>query len=475
MNKYKNLAFNTIILAVGTFGSKILSFFLTRLYTTYMPSETLGTKELIETTANFLIPVFTLAVSEAVIRFGLDRDYDNRQVFSTAIMIQVMGLFIMGLLSPFLSFIPFVKGFTPLLAIYVIVSSFRQTCSLFVRSIGYVKLYAFDGILATVTIFIFNIIFISGLKLGLKGFFLAVIASDLFSTIFLWCIASLRKYFSIRYADRDVMHTMLRFSIPMIPTSVMWIITGFSDRLFIKYLDGPVGTTGDSAAGIYTAASKIPNLVSMVSTIFFQAWNMSAISEYGSKGIGRFYEKVYSAYQSIMYITAASLILLVKPLSSILLNDSVHPEYAQAIQYTPVLILSVLMSCFNLFLSSIYTAAQHTKNSFWTSFVSTVLNLVLNMILIPKFGVHGAVATTFISYVICYLIRIVDARRYIYFRVNHFTTFINISVLLGMSLLTIKKPNYYIICLVLLTVFVIFTNFSAVTSTLRKILSRKKG
>lgn len=82
-------------------------------------------------------------------------------------------------------------------------------------------------------------------------------------------MANLRKYFSIRFADRDVMHTMLRFSIPMIPTSVMWIITGFSDRLFIKYLDGPAGTTGDSAAGIYTAASKIPNLVSMVSTIFF--------------------------------------------------------------------------------------------------------------------------------------------------------------------------------------------------------------
>ena len=99
------------------------------------------------------------------------------------------------------------------------------------------------------------------------------------------------------------------------------------------------------------------------------------------------------------------------------------------------------MSCFNLFLSSIYTAAQHTKNSFWTSFVSTVLNLILNIILIPKFGVHGAVATTFISYVVCYLIRIVDARRYIYFRVNHFTTFINISVLLGMSLLTIKKTG----------------------------------
>ena len=33
MNKYKSLAFNTVIFAIGTFGSKILTLFLTRLYT----------------------------------------------------------------------------------------------------------------------------------------------------------------------------------------------------------------------------------------------------------------------------------------------------------------------------------------------------------------------------------------------------------------------------------------------------------
>ncbi|MGN1481398.1 lipopolysaccharide biosynthesis protein [Porcipelethomonas sp.] len=475
MNKYKNLAFNTIVFAIGSFGSKILAMFLTRLYTTYMSSDMLGTKELIETTANFLIPVFTFAMSESIIRYGLDRDYDNRQVLSTAIMVEVMGLFIMALLSPFLSLIPFIKGFTPWLVVYVIVSSFRQTFSLFVRSIGYVKLYSFDGILATLTLFIFNIIFISGFKMGITGSLIAVIASDFCSAVFLFIAAGLGKYFRIRWADRDVMKTMLRFSIPMIPTSVMWIITGFSDRIFIKYMDGPVATTGDSAAGIYTAASKIPNLVSMVSTVFFQAWNMSAITEYNSKDIGKFYQKVYSAYQSIMYIASAFLILLVKPLSAILLNYNNHPEYKQAFQYTPVLILSVLMMCFNLFLSSIYTAAQHTKNSFWTSLISTVLNLILNAFLIKRYGIYGAVATTFISYLICYLIRIVDARRYIYFKVNHLSTFINIAVLLGMSILTIKQPPYYIPCLIFMTIFIVSTNFSAIISTVKNVLSKRKG
>ena len=74
MNKYKNLAFNTIIFAIGTFGSKILMLFLTRLYTTYMPADMYGTKELIEITATFLIPIFSFSITDAIIRYGLDND-----------------------------------------------------------------------------------------------------------------------------------------------------------------------------------------------------------------------------------------------------------------------------------------------------------------------------------------------------------------------------------------------------------------
>lgn len=475
MNKYKNLMLNTMILAVGTFGSKILAMFLTRLYTTYMGADILGTKELIETTANFLIPVFTFAISESVIRYGLDKDFDNKQVFSTAMSVQFFGMIIMILLSPILSVIPFIKGYTSLLVIYVIVSSLRQTCSLFVRSIGHMKLYSADGILATLSLFLFNIFFISYLDLGLKGFMFSIIASDLCSVIFIALTTKLWKYFSIKAADKDITRIMLRFSIPMIPTSIMWIITGFSDRIFIKYLPGPEGEVGDTAAGLYTAASRLPNLISMVSTVFFQAWNMSSISEYGSKGIGKFYEKVFGAYQSVMFIASAGIIVLVEPLSRILLNYNKHPEYALAVNYTPVLILSVLMMCFNMFLSSVYTAAEKTKNSFWTSLIVTVLNIILNVFLIRYYGVHGAVATTFVSYIVCYIIRIIDTRRYIYFKVNHIYTAVNIVSLLVLAVLQVILPDSKTIYLILIALFIVAINFRAVISTAKNILSRKKG
>lgn len=472
MNKYKNLAVNTIVFAIGTFGSKILTLFLTRLYTTHMGSDMFGSKELIEAAASFMIPVFSFSMSDAILRFGLDKEYDKRSVFSTSIAVQAFGLIVMILLSPLFSMIPFIKGYTMWLMIYVCTSVFRLTCANFIRTRGLVKLFAFDGMLATCSLFLFNVIFISKLGLGIKGFMIAMILSDFCSGVFLWLFAGLGKYFRPSRINMNMIRMMVRFSLPLIPTAVMWTITGFSDRLLIKYIDGPAGETGDAAVGLYAAASKIPNLISMVSTIFFQAWNMSAITEHGSRDEGKFYETVYSAYQSIMYIAAAFLILLVQPVSAILLNENNHQEYSQAYLYTPVLVLAVLMMCFNLFFSSIYTASQHTKNSFYTSLVSMILNVVLNVILIKKFGVHGAVAASFASYIACYLIRVVDARRYIYFKVDHTKTLMNLSVLLGMALIAIEKPLYYIPMQIGITIFITSSNFPELMATIKKILKR---
>ena len=202
---------------------------------------------------------------------------------------------------------------------------------------------------------------------------------------------------------------------------------------------------------------------------------MSSISEYGSKGIGKFYEKVFGAYQSVMFIASAGIIVLVEPLSRILLNYNKHPEYALAVNYTPVLILSVLMMCFNMFLSSVYTAAEKTKNSFWTSLIVTVLNIILNVFLIRYYGVHGAVATTFVSYIVCYIIRIIDTRRYIYFKVNHIYTAVNIVSLLILAVLQVILPDSKTIYLILIALFIVAINFRAVISTAKNILSRKKG
>ncbi|MBQ8926681.1 MAG: polysaccharide biosynthesis C-terminal domain-containing protein [Oscillospiraceae bacterium] len=481
MNKYKKLALNTAVFAVGSFGSKILLLLLTRLYTGNINPGDNSTRSLLEQTANFIIPIVTVSIAEAVIRYGLDREYDKKEVFTSACLVELMGAAILLLCSPLLNLLPYARGYVINLVLYIIASSFRQLSSQFVRARGMVKLFALDGILATLSLFLFNMLFIAILHLGVHGFMLAVFLSDLCSGVFLWIVAGLWRFFDLRSYNPDITKVMLRFSIPMIPTAVLWIITGFSDRLFVRYMDhlSVSPDVGDAAAGIYDASSKVPNLISMLSTIFFQAWNMSAITENNSKDRSTFYYRVFSAYQSIMFLGAAFLIAFVQPLSLIIVNTRVYPEYARAYTFTPVLVIAVLMMSFNQFLSSIYTATQKTTHSFWTASIAAGVNIILNIVLIWRWGVHGAVIATFASYFVCYLVRIVDTRRLIPFKVHHVRFAVNLAALFGMAIPAIRQPlpevphgmMFYLAEGALFFFMVVF-NFTAILQTLRRILKR---
>lgn len=476
MNKYKKLAFNTMIFAIGSFGSKILVLLLTRLYTNNISPSDSSTKELLEITANFLLPIFTFSMTEAIIRYGLDNKYDKAQVFTTATVLNTLGLVLMLIVSPLfriVSFLDFIDGYTILLLIYVCTSAFRSLCSQFVRARGMVKLFSLDGILATLTLLIFNLIFIAKLHWGVKGFMLSVILSDFCSAVFLFIVAGLAQFLRMDKYNKKLATSMMKFAVPLIPTVVMWVITGFSDRLFIRYMHSDKVVLGESAAGIYGYATKVPNLISMVSTIFFQAWNMSAIMENDSADRNRFYEKVYGAYEALLFISSAFLIAGVQLVTPIFISTARFGEYGQVYKYTPVLVIAVLFMCLDQFLSSIYTATKHTKNSFWTSFAASMANIVLNFFLIPEWGIQGASIATFLSYYLCFWARIVDARYYVPFRFNAARSCVSTTMLLVMSWIIISKPPLYGFFTIAVLGGVIAYNYKEFIMTFKKLLHKE--
>lgn len=465
LDRYKKLAANTVIIAIGTFGSKLLAFLLIRLYTNpdYIPN--FSTKENIELTATFLIPIVTFCIADGILRFGLDKDFSNSAVFSTGAMVILLGASMLAFLSPLFNFVPYLDGYGFLMYVFIYTSAFRQICSQFVRARGLVKLFAFDGILATLSLLLFNLLFLVVFKMGITGYFLSLICSDLFSGIFLCIIAKLPHYLSPKAITKKMFGTMMKYCLPLIPTAMMWSITGFSDRLFVTYM------IGDEANGLYSVAYKLPNLILLISTMFIQAWNMSAITENNSSTVARFYTKVFSAYQSVMFIGTAFLILLIKPLTYIL----VDPDKFDSYKFMPLLILAVLLLSFSQFLSSVYTATRHTTNSFVTSMVAAVLNIILNILLIPSFGVQGAAFATFASYGICYFVRIIDTRRYIRFNVNHLKSMLNFLLLGALTWVAIIEPKGQYIYLSVGALLITVMNFAAIIATIKQLLNRRKA
>ena len=476
MNRYKKLALNTVIFSVGSFGAKIFSLLLNKLYTRCLGPQELYTKSLIETLVLFLLPVFTFSLTEAVVRYGLDKRYDKKQVFTTSGLLTAAGLLLMLPVIPFIHLIPALAptaGYSLLLAVYICTSALRALCSQFVRARDMVKLFAADGILATISLFIFNIIFLGRLGMGVKGFMVSMILSDACSAVFLFFTAGLRSFVSLRSFSGVLGKDMLRFTLPLIPTAVMWTFTGFSDQIFIGSMHSERVFLGREAAGIYVAATKIPNLISMLAAIFMQAWNISAIMENDSSDRSSFYERVYSAYESMLFISGAGLILMIKPVSAVLISYSSYPEYRTAYTYSPLLIAAAVFTCLDLFLAGVYTATKHTRNAFLTILAAASGNVVLNLVFIPLLGVQGAAFATFLSYLICYIIRMADARRYIPFRVSVRRTAANTSLLLLMCLPVILGADRSLLCDIPPAAVIAYINRRAVAATIKKLLKRE--
>ena len=213
MDKYKKLASNTIIFAIGTFSSKILSFLLMPFVTRMLTTADYGSADLIQQTVNVLIPIVTLQVNSAALRFSLDKTKRKADVLTVGIRTTLLGFIVFLVFAYPISLITindFKLGeYIELIYIFVLISGFRQLCQQFVRGSGKVKLYAVDGIIATATTLIFTFLFLSPLKMGVTGYIFAIIASDACSIIFYIFAAKLYKYVRPHLFEKGIAGQML--------------------------------------------------------------------------------------------------------------------------------------------------------------------------------------------------------------------------------------------------------------------------
>ena len=78
--KIQNLTKNTALFMINNLGTKIVAFLFVPLYTHVFSTSEYGTIDLITTAVQLLIPVLTLNIQEAVLRYGLDPEYDSSAV-----------------------------------------------------------------------------------------------------------------------------------------------------------------------------------------------------------------------------------------------------------------------------------------------------------------------------------------------------------------------------------------------------------
>lgn len=460
MDKYKRLASNTLIFAIGTFGSKLLSFFLTRLYTEVLDKSQYGITDLIQQSGNLLLPLVTLGITNAVVRFGLEKGVRKEDVFTTGLFSLFGGMMVLLLFSPLLGAIKLLTDYVWLLCLFVFMSSLRSLCAQFVRAQSRVKLFAVDGIISTATTILFNIIYLVVLDWGVFGYIFSIICSDALSVIFLFTVAKLQRYIRPRGLDRKLSKSMLLYAIPLIPNTILWWITNVSDRYIVAAI------CGEAANGMYAAAYKIPSLIMLASGIFMDAWQISAFSE--EEGRDRFYSKVMSTYSVLLFAMASGVILCTRLIPRFLFAEA----YYDAWRYIPLLVIAMVFTCMVNFLGSIYMTEKKSARSLITAAISAIINIILNILLIPRFGVNGAAAATLACYLVVFVIRLWDTRRYIRIQWNYLRLIICTLLLFVQTVILLLEVLLWVLWEALLFAVMLILCGKGILESVRRLLRR---
>ena len=82
---YRRLLSNTVLFSVSTFGSKILLFLLTPFYTSILTAAEYGVTDLIIQTGNVLIPLVSMGIINAVLRFGAEERMQADGAFTASV------------------------------------------------------------------------------------------------------------------------------------------------------------------------------------------------------------------------------------------------------------------------------------------------------------------------------------------------------------------------------------------------------
>jgi O-antigen/teichoic acid export membrane protein len=224
---------------------------------------------------------------------------------------------------------------------------------------------------------------------SLLGALLSLIIVRIF-LLFLGCFF-IRSQIGIGKPDLSVLKPYLVYSLPLVPSALSCWVVEISDRYVIAYL------LGVSSVGIYSAAYGLGSMVSMF---------MAPIGIILLPTITNLYEnnrmeelKMHLKYSLKFYLMFAIPALFgLTVLSRSLLLTFTTSKFLSAYLVVPIVALGIVFYTINGISADILLVLKRTKIFLWATGGGALINLILNIILIPVIGISGAAISTLITF-----------------------------------------------------------------------------
>lgn len=421
---------NTLTFALGNVGTKLISFFLVPLYTNYLLDHEYGTVDLVITLGSFIVPILIFNINEAIMRFSLDRNADQNSIMSTGIVSLISMMLLSTILYPLIQLYEPLAPYSSYVYFYFISSGFSTVFLYNLRGKERLLSFSIGSIISALFTAVLNIVFLTVFHWGIKGFLLSYIISNFITAIYSFFAGDVLNSIKHFRIDFKLTRDMLKYSVLLIPNSFMWWIMNASSRVMLTAM------VGIGSSGLYAVANKLPSLISVVSSVFNQAWNYSAIKEDASNDREDFNNTIFHYLVGLVSLCGAILTVFIKPIMSVYVDNS----YFSSWFFTPPLIFGTCILVLSTFLSSQYTVNKDSKGFLFSAIAGAVVNVGLSLILIPHIKELGAALATCISYCAVFIYRAVDIKKYIHIKVfspRHIAAFTLLTISSGAAYLDV--------------------------------------
>lgn len=397
-SKNKELVKNLGILTISNFASKILVFLLVPLYTSILTTEQYGIYDLVVSTISLLMPILTLNIVDAVMRFLMDKNCDKSQVATIGvryITISIVAAALILLAFNRLNLYQDISGLEIYIFLYYFFYVLNQYLIQLAKGLDKVKEMGVAGVLGTVVMIVSNVAFLLLFKLGLLGFFLANITAQVIPVLYLLICLKAWNYYGFGNYNKQLAKEMLIYCTPLIATTIGWWVNSGSDKYVVTFF------CGIATNGILSVAYKIPSILNTLQSIFIQAWQISAVKEYGERDTAVFYGRTFKTINILMCISCSILIIATKPLAHLLYAK----DFFVAWEFVPFLLIASVLNYASGFLGPILSAKKDSKAMAMSAVYGAVVNLVLNIAFVYFIGGQGVTIATVIASFIIYQVR----------------------------------------------------------------------
>lgn len=393
------------VYAIGNIGSKLITFLMVPLYT-YFVHDTgdFGYYDVCLTVCLLLLPFFTLQLRDGAFRFLLDCDDETqrRRIVSFVARTMASSLVITLLVATVLALFTDIQHLGYAVGL-LIAMSLQEVYSQVFRGLGNNRAFVMVGILSALGIGVFSVIFVAYLHWGIRGIFLANIIARLLALLLVEAkVRLITRHTSWNIRIGKVGRDIIRYTLPLLPGSLCWWLTGSSDRLFVTHF------LGLDVNGVYAVAIRFTGIINTLAIIFYQAWQETAILQYHSPDRDRFFSRMFNSYIFLLGIILVGYVFLLK----VNYGWLVAPQYHQSLNYIYPLGLSAVLFALSAFFDMGYQCAKDTSRTLPAIVLSAVINVILNFLLIKPLGVYGVILTQVITYTVLFTYRWHDMRRY---------------------------------------------------------------